>query len=151
MRYQDFTLFNGFGTSVLKPIAFFSVTDVVSAGEKSLVRVLRFLQCLDLEVTPWSRISPVGNLADVSKECNIEDRCKSCQAMAVCCPFCVLLHILHTLGSKWVHSHSSKLHKSEQKLFIVTGRWYCRQKCPLTLWKCGCDGLTEADFFFSSC
>lgn len=57
-------------------------------------------------------------------------------------------HILHTLRSKWAHSHGSKLHKSEQKLFIMTGRWYCRQKWLLTLWKYGCSGLTEADFYF---
>lgn len=58
-----------------------------------------------------------------------------------------MLHILHTLRSKWAHSRGSKLHKSEQKLFIVTGRWYCRQKWLLTLWKYGCNGLTKADFF----
>lgn len=47
------------GLGVCFKSVFFSVG---SAGEKSLVWVLRFVQCLDLQVTPWSRISPALTL-----------------------------------------------------------------------------------------
>jgi len=65
------------------------------------------------------------------------------------CLLQILCHAAHLtyIKEQMASFCGSKLHKSEQKLFIMTGRWYCRQKWPLTLWKYDCNGLTEAALF----